>query len=193
SPVGVAVDDNGLVWVTNSGGSGSVSLWDPGTGKAYTGSPFSGGGLDAPHGVAIDSNNNAWIANKSANVVSEFANSGVVSASGYSGGGINGESFIAVDSGDNKWVVNHTGNSITELAPNGSALSPSTGFYGGSATPILNSPVGIGVDLDGDVWVTNSGNNTITEFLGAGSPLVTPIVGNLLASYGYGASAVNKP
>jgi streptogramin lyase len=193
SPDFVAVDDNGDVWITNSGNS-SVSLWQPGFGSLYTGFPYSDGGLNSPRGVAIDSNNNAWIANRGANVASEFANTGPDSSSGYTVGGLNGSLGIAVDSSDHVWIVNRVGNTVTELASNGSALSPSTGFYGaGSTTPILNTPGWVAIDLDGNVWVTNSGGNTLVEYVGAATPLVTPIVANLITGQGYGDSAVNKP
>jgi streptogramin lyase len=182
-PRAVAIDDNGLIWVANSGGS--VSLYSV-LGAPYTGTPFSGGGLSDPRGIAIDSNNNAWLSNRAANVVSEFDSAGAYSSTGYSGGGLNGANSVAVDGSDHVWVANRTGNSITELAPNGTAVSPSTGYQGG-----LNAPMTIAADLTGDVWVTNSGNNTITEFVGVAAPVVTPIVGNLISPYG--DSAINKP
>ena len=187
TPTSVAVDDNGDVWITNSGNS-SVSLWQPGFATLYTGFPYNDGGLSNPQGVAIDSNNNAWIANRGATVVSEFANSGPDSLTGYSEGGLSGANSVAVDSADNKWVVNRTGNSISEFAANGTAISPSTGYLGG-----LSTPIDIAVDLSGNLWVTSSGNNTLVEFVGAASPLVTPIVANLITGQGYGDSAVNKP
>jgi streptogramin lyase len=185
SPDAVAVDDNGEIWVANSGGSGSLSLYTA-LGAVASGSPFSDGGLSDPQGVAIDSNNSAWVANSGANVVSEFASTGVLSTSGYSGGGLDGANSVAVDATDRKWIANRTGNSITELAANGSAISPTTGYLGG-----LHAPVSIAVDPSGNVWVSNSGNNTITEFLGIATPLVTPIAGNLIPPYG--DSAVNLP
>jgi streptogramin lyase len=193
SPRAVAIDDNGLVWIANSGGSSSVSLYDPGFSMFYTGSPFSGGGLDNPRGLAIDSNNNAWLPNRDANVLSSFSNAGANSTTGYSGGGLDGANSVTVDASDIKWVANRTGNTISEFAANGSALSPTTGFYGGSTTPILSTPVTIAIDLTGNVWVTNSGNNTVTEFVGVGTPTVTPIAANVITGNGYGDSAVNRP
>ena len=185
NPTAVAIDDNGLIWVANTGGSSSVSLYSV-LGSPYPGSPLSGGGLSSPRGLAIDSNNNAWFANSGANVVSSFNSAGANSSSGYSGGGLDGANSIAIDGSDNKWVVNRTGNSISELAANGAAISPSKGYLGG-----LNTPISIAVSLSGNVWVTNSGNNTITEFIGAATPVVTPVVANLLTPYG--ATAVNRP
>ena len=184
---GVAVDDNGLVWVSNSGNN-TVSLWDPGTSTPYTGSPFSGGGLDSPRGLAIDSNNNAWIVDRGGAVISEFANSGVLSSSGYTGGGLNGPLSVAIDPSNHVWVVNRSGNSISELASNGTAISQSTGYLAG-----LNTPGSIAIDLNGNVWVTNTSDNTLVEYVGAATPLVTPIAANIITGQGYGDSAVNKP
>jgi hypothetical protein len=192
SPGAVAIDDNGDIWVSNTGGSGSLSVYNV-LGSPLGSSPLSGGGLDNPGGFAIDSNNNAWVANRGANVISSFNDAESNNATGYSGGGLNGANSVAVDSSDNKWVVNRTGNSISEFTAGGTAVSPSTGYYGGSTTSILSTPISIAVDLTGNIWVTNSGNNTITEFVGLGSPTVTPIAANIITGGGYGDSAVNKP
>jgi len=55
----------------------------------------------------------------------------------------------------------------------------------------LNISLRIAVDGSGNVWVPNATLNTVTEFVGAGSPVVTPIVANLL--YPYANRAVNRP
>lgn len=189
----VAVDDNGLVWITNSGNN-TVSLWNPGTSTSYTGSPFSGGGLASPRSIGIDSNNNAWIVDRGGNLISEFANTGALSASGYTGGGLKGPLTVAIDPSNHVWAVNRSNNTISEFAPNGTAISPSTGFYGaGSTTPILNTPQGIAIDLNGNVWVASTNNNNLVEYVGAATPLVTPIAANIITGHGYGDSPVNKP
>jgi hypothetical protein len=56
----------------------------------------------------------------------------------------------------------------------------------------LSGPTEIGFDGSGNLWVASSGNNTVTEFVGVGrTPVVTPVVANLVAPYG--SHAVNKP
>ena len=76
--------------------------------------------------------------------------------------------------------------SISEFNSSGTVISPSTGYQAG-----LNISLRIAVDGSGNVWVTNATLNTVTQFVGAGSPLVTPIVANLLLPYG--SRAVNRP
>jgi hypothetical protein len=34
-----------------------------------------------------------------------------------------------------------------------------------------------------NVWVPNKGANSITEFIGAATPVVTPVVANLITPY----------
>ena len=53
------------------------------------------------------------------------------------------------------------------------------------------SAVGEAETGPGNVWVSNDTLNTVTQFVGAASPVVTPIVANLL--YPYGSRAVNRP
>jgi hypothetical protein len=132
-----------------------------------------------------------------ANTISKFGSSGsaITGSSGYSGGGLDIPEGIAIDGAGDVWVVNRATNatsppypdsSISEFNSSGTAISPSTGYQAG-----LNISLRIAIDGSGNVWVTNATLNTITEFVGAGSPVVTPIVANLLTPYG--ARAVNKP
>jgi hypothetical protein len=143
-PLRLAVDQGHNVWVANFGASASSS---PGTtiselnssGGVVTGSPFSGGGVDAPFGIAVDGGNNIWVADAAAYGVSEFSNAGNAISPGY---GFIGTvespttaamvfpEALAIDEAGNVWVANYgyTGSpavaaSITELV--------------GAATPTL--------------------------------------------------------
>jgi hypothetical protein len=64
------------------------------------------------------------------------------------------------------------------------ALSGSNGYTGGG----LNGPLGIAVDGSGNVWVANYKSKSITEFVGAATPVVTPMVANLISPYSAPAS-----
>ncbi|MGB8031661.1 MAG: hypothetical protein WCF30_18565 [Terracidiphilus sp.] len=55
----------------------------------------------------------------------------------------------------------------------------------------LNLSLSLAIDGSGNVWTSNYTLNTVTEFVGAASPVVTPIVANLLSPYG--SRAVNRP
>jgi hypothetical protein len=202
-PVSLAIDASGDIWVTDSITLGALSEFY--SAGANAGMPISastgdtGGGLNDPWGLAVDANGNVWAADSGtgANRISLFGASGtpISSATGYTGGGLNIPEGIAIDGAGNVWVVNRASNltsppypdsSISEFNSAGTAISPSTGYQAG-----LNISLRIAVDGSGNVWVPNATLNTVTEFVGAGSPVVTPIVANLL--YPYANRAVNRP
>jgi hypothetical protein len=203
NPVSLAIDALGNIWVTNSITLGTLSEFY--SSGASAGMPIStstgdpGGGLNDPWGLAIDGSGNLWVADSGtgANRISQFGATGsaISSSTGYPGGGLNIPEGIAIDGAGNVWVANrattltsppYPDSSISEFNSVGTAISPSTGYLAG-----LNLSLRIAVDGSGNVWVTNASLNTITEFVGAGSPVVTPKVANLLNPYG--ARAVNKP
>jgi hypothetical protein len=198
-PVSLAIDASGNIWVTDSITLGALSEFNS-SGMAVSGSSGdTGGGLNDPWGIAIDGSGNVWAVNSGtgANTISKFGSSGsaITGSSGYSGGGLDIPEGIAIDGAGDVWVVNRATNatsppypdsSISEFNSSGTALSPSTGYQAG-----LNLALRIAVDGSGNVWVTNASLNTVTEFVGAGAPVVTPIVANLLSPYG--TSAVNLP
>jgi hypothetical protein len=170
------------------------------------GSPISGsngdtgGGLADPWGIAVDPNGNIWAANSSStkSSISLFGlgGSAISSPTGYTGGGLNVPEGIAIDGAGNVWAVNrgstltsppYPDSSLSEFNSSGDALSPSTGYQAG-----LNLSLSLAIDGSGNVWTTNNSLNTVTEFVGAATPVVTPIVANLLGPT-YGTRAVNRP
>jgi streptogramin lyase len=166
SPIGVAIDGSGNVWVTDDANgvlelSPTGSLVSPTTG-------FTGGGLSGPIAIAIDASGNVWVANRGGSV-SEFRPNGsaLSPSTGFTGGGINQPNGIAIDASGNAWVANLGNGSVSELSPNGSALSPSTGFTGGG----LAGPAQIAIDASGNVWVTDNTVNGVSELSPSGSPL----------------------
>jgi streptogramin lyase len=202
-PISLAIDASGNIWVTDSITLGAISeFYSSGT---SAGMPISastgdtGGGLADPWGIAVDANGNVWVADSSSTEsrISLFGAGGtaISSSLGYTGGGLDVPEGIAIDGAGNVWVANrgstatsapYPDSSISEFNSAGTALSPSTGYQAG-----LNISLSLAIDGSGNVWTTNSNLNTVTEFVGAASPVVTPIVANLLSPYG--ARAVNKP
>lgn len=182
-PVGIAVDSNNQVWVSNSGlqnfggayGLSSQVLRFDQNGNPQ---PLFSQNLQGPRGVAIDPSNNAWVAGNGTSLVEAFDSTGAATLAGgfSSGGGLNQSSGIAIDGAGTVWVTNSTvpGN-LTELtAATGTPASSATGF--GS----LNVPMGCAVDRAGNVWTANFGDNSLTQFVGAAAPTETPIVSNLV-------------
>jgi hypothetical protein len=203
NPIGLAVDALGDIWVTDSITLGAISEFN--SGGTTPGSPISGssgdteGGLADPWGIAVDPNGNVWAANSSStkSSISLFGAGGtaISSPTGYTGGGLNVPEGIAIDGAGNVWVVNrgstatsppYPDSCLSEFNSSGGAISSSTGYQAG-----LNLSLSLAIDGSGNVWTTNNSLNTVTEFVGAASPVVTPIVANLL--FPYGARAVNLP
>jgi streptogramin lyase len=187
-PLLTAIDVSGNVWVSNSNAD-SISEFNS-SGAANGSSPFTGGGVDLPGGIAIDASGDIWTANSN-NSLSQFNSSGspISGSGGDTGGGLDTPLGIAVDGAGNVWVGNQAGNSISEFTSSGTAITGSLGYTAAG----LDAPNLPAIDGAGNLWITNGANNanSITEFVGVATPVVTPIVANLLAPYG--SHAVNKP
>jgi hypothetical protein len=196
-PVSIAIDASGNVWTANYGHN-SVSEINSSGGALSPATGYTGGGMSDSEGIAIDNAGAAWTANYLDNSVSKVGlvcvrsglgivcNTEVVSPStGYTGGGLSQPCSTAIDSSGNVWVANCTSaNSVSKLSGAGSAISPSTGYTGGA----MNYPVAVAIDGSGDVWVANASNDSFTELIGAATPVVTPIVANLISPYSAPAS-----
>jgi len=149
--------------------------------------------LNHPWGVAIDGSGNVWISNTNGGVggsISEFNSSGspISGSGGFTGGGLSVPEGLAIDGSGNVWVANEFyAGSVSEFNSSGTAISGASGYQSAG----LNQPVGIAIDGSGNVWLTDDETMSITEFVGAATPVVTPVVANLLTPYG--SHAVNKP
>ena len=202
-PISLAIDALGNIWVSDSITLGALSeFYSSGTSAGMpisTSTGDTGGGLADPWGIAVDANGNVWVSDSSSSTsaISLFGSGGtaISSSVGYTGGGLNVPEGIAIDGAGNVWAANrgstatsapYPDSSLSEFTSTGVAVSPATGYQAG-----LNLSLSLAIDGSGNVWTTNSYLNTVTEFVGAASPVVTPIVANLL--FPYGARAVNKP
>ncbi len=173
SPVPVAIDASGNVWIGNTAtGANSVSKLSP-LGAPISGSSgYTGGGIVDPYSIAIDSSGNLWTGNVTPSSLSELGSTGtpVSTSSGYTGGGLSTPYAIAFDSLGHAWVVNNVGGSLSEFSSTGSPISTSSGYTGGG----LTNPVSLAIDASGDVWVSDSIiAGALSEFNSSGSPLST--------------------
>jgi hypothetical protein len=197
SPV-TGYTDSGLVYLGSIAVSGSGNVWTfsqpdnsvtelSSSGSIVSGpNGYTGGSIDQPWGMALDGSGDAWIVNGLSNSVTELSSSGAVlsGSEGFTGGGLDSPHGVAIDGAGNAWIANFFGGSVVELSPSGSILSGSKGFTGG-----LVSPNAIAIDGSGDVWITNPGTpGSVTELIGAATPVVTPLVANLITPYSDPAS-----
>ncbi len=178
SPMGIAGDSQGNMWVANSGvmdppcGSStaqdvidflagishnapspgaSVSMIMPG-GTPSAGSPYSGGGLYMPWGIAVDGNDNVFVANFNGKRLSHIA-----------------------------------GANTSNLPPGfntGDPISPDGGYRFDGFVRVT----GIQVDPSGNVWCANNweviplpqnpGGHQLVVFIGLAAPVKTPLIGS---------------
>jgi len=197
--IGVASDTSGNMFFANDVGTGSspygsTSKYSNSGTADTTGTHAYGYTLDQKFtdAVAIDASGDFWVTNLTSNSIIELTNTGaVVSGTGiYTGGGMYHPDAIAFDGASYAWISNNSG-CVSEFNSSGGAVSYSSGYAGGASGTALGSLTAIAVDGSGDVWVVNQSGGDVVELIGAGTPVVTPIVANLVSPYA--AHAVNKP
>ncbi len=159
SPVDLAVDGNGMVWVlAATGGPGSTTV-----------STLTLAGLQGSYvqtamnysNMALDPIGNAWLTNTNRSSLMEINSSGVLSGP-FTGGGMVGPGPIAFDPAGDIWVVNNSA-TVSELNPIGAAV-----FGSGFATGGANGPVAIAIDSRGQVWTSDSSGNTVSKLTNQG-------------------------
>ncbi len=170
APVGIAIDSQANVWVSNSNGN-SVSELNA-SGLAAAGSPFTGGDLDQPEGVAIDQLNNVWVANEAGNSLTELIPSAALTPSPPSLAyytGLNQPVRIATDGVSDVLVTNEAGQSVSVLGgTTGLNLSGTLGFseFAGGG---LSEPFGVAIDSSDDIWVADCGLSCQADATTAGA------------------------
>jgi hypothetical protein len=202
SPVGVAVDNSGNVYVadtdnntirkitaagvvTTLAGTAGTSGADDGTGNAAR---FYG-----PSGVAVDNSGNVYVADTYNLTIRKITPDGVVTtlagttgASGATDGTGSAARFgwpraVAVDGSGNVYVADEINSTIRKITPDGevTTLAGAAGAAGvsdgtGSAAR-FTSPQGVAVDGSGNLYVTDTGNRMIRKITAAG--VVTRLAG----------------
>jgi hypothetical protein len=163
--------------------------------------------MSTPYGIAFDNSNNMWVVNQNytsttdntsgqyslsklaaQNYGNNAAFTGAAAEAKFTftsitGGGLAAPFYIAMDGASAAWVANSTGaGGVSAFANDGTAISSSTGFYGGTYNNgtttyqrSFKSPRGIAVDGSGNVWVANTAATYVTVMVGAAMPTVTPL------------------
>lgn len=138
---------------------------------------YTGSGMGAPGRMAFDSKGNLWTNNNwlpnttdSSPFVTALDPTGKPRlGSPLTGGGVDGSGWgMDIDAEGNIWLANFGGNSVSKFAPDGTPLSPSTGWTDGD----LDHPQGLDVDAAGNVWIAN--NTGTNPDVHAGSVTVYP-------------------
>ncbi len=173
-PVGIAVDSNDNVFVSEDGNSAIRKISPDGTVSTYAlsgtatilGVTFNSRFL-YPNGIAVDGAGNVYVADTGNNLIRKISPQGVVSVLAGTGvqGAVDGSaataSFnwpkaVAVDKNGNVYVADSNNDLIRMISPAGT-VSTLAGHY--------DFPSGIAVDASGNIFVGDSGNNSISMIL----------------------------
>lgn len=154
SPVGLALDDSGNLWVSDADNSrvlmyaAAVTRVDPSPAAAKvlgqanfttrnTPAPPTNASMNGPGGLEVDGSGDLWVADTGNRRVLRFDNA-VALANGAAVGGVLGQATF-----------------VTNTAGTGAAA--------------FSEPVSVTIDGSGTLWVADRGNNRVAGFTNAGS------------------------
>jgi FG-GAP-like repeat/NHL repeat len=203
SPVGIAVDAAGTVYVADTGNHTIRKITSTAAVTTLAGSPGLSGSVDGvgraarfnrPAGIAVDAAGTVYVADSNNHTVRTIAPDGTVrTIAGLAGvsGGVDGignaarftsPNGVAIDGSGILYVADTFNHSIRKIVPGGAVttlagLSGISGSSDGSGSAArFTAPHGIAVDSGGTVYVTDTGNRTIRKITAAG--LVTTVAGS---------------
>jgi len=213
SPNGVAVDNGGNLFISDSGnhrirrvaaGTGVITTV-AGTGNASfsgDGGGATGADLNFPSGVAVDGGGNLFIADRTNNrirrvaadtgIITTFAGTGTAGFSGNGGGatgaGLNVPSGVAVDGSGNLFIADTGNRRIRRVAAGTITTFAGNGGFGfdgdGGAATSTSLASPSGVVVD------DSGNvfiadtgNRLIRRVAAGTGIINVLAGNLIAGF----------
>jgi uncharacterized protein (TIGR03437 family) len=207
TPVGLAVDKSGNLYIADQGNNVVRKVSTSGTittiaGKGIQGysgdtGPAIAALLNGPQGVAVDASGNVYIADTLNSVVREVNASGTiftVAGNGYAGytgdGGIataaqfGSPTSVVVDSVGNLYIAD-SGARIRKVFTSGiintiagTGARGYTGDGGLGTSATLNGATGLAIDSKGDIFIADAANNAVRELAFSGTNLSIAAVTN---------------
>jgi len=196
SPLGVATDDAGNVYVADFGNHTIRKITPAGAVTTLAGTAGVTGSTDAtgaaarfssPLGVATDSAGNVYVGDTNNNTVRKITPAGVVTTlagtAGVTGStdatGAAASFFaplgVATDSAGNVYVADLGNHTLRKITPAGvvTTLAGTAGAFGSTdatgAAARFDGPFGVATDSAGNVYVADSGNSTLRKITPAGA------------------------
>lgn len=179
-PLGMAVDANGNVFVSDSSNKTIRRITPAGVVSTVAGKPDSFGGTDGPAAkasfaypgaLAFDSKGVLYIADSSANTIRKLSPDGMVStfAGAFNAPGLSNDIYpyvrlnrptaLAFDAQDNLYVADAGNNVIRRITPDGTAStvigSPEMGIVRPGPGGTLNAPTGVAVLTNGRLVIVS--------------------------------------
>ncbi|HEY4327439.1 MAG TPA: NHL repeat-containing protein [Mucilaginibacter sp.] len=187
SPVGVVVDGQGNVYVSDFGNNMIRKITPGGVVSNYAGTGVAGylngaantgtlasksdslARFNNPQGLAIDAQGNIYVADRGNNVVRKITAAGrVVTMAGTKTAGyldatgaaafLNGPTGVAVDATGNLYVSDQGNAAIRKITP---AQVVTTIAGGPKQSAMLNYPSGIAIDGQGNLYITDEGGRIL--------------------------------
>lgn len=209
SPVGVAVDTQGYVYVSDLFNQKIRKISPEGVVSTLAGSTggfADGTGADAqfkyPIGITVDASGNVYVVDSGNHKIRKISPEGVVSTlagsiAGFADGTGASAQFsspagIAIDLQGNAYVADFNNHRIRKVSPEGivSTLAGSTQGYanGIGDNAMFNNPIGVAVDAQGYVYIGDYSNHMIRKISPEG--IVSTLAGSISGfADGTGASA----
>ncbi len=217
SPVGIAIDytgtiyvtDNVETWITKISPSGVVTTF-AGGGRAGQNGLGMTAGFYGPYGLAVDLNRNLYVADFDGAEIRKISPFGLVTTLAGTGAlgrldgagtvaTFNGPFGVAVNAAGIVYVADELNNLIREISPLGVVTTLAGSGSAGSQDGLgvfasFNNPCGIAVDRQGNIYVSDSKNNKIRKIDPAGG--VSTLAGTGQpgsADGGYTTATFNNP
>jgi sugar lactone lactonase YvrE len=163
SPIGVAVDLCGNVYIADTGNN--RVLKETPSGGSYTQSTVVSSGLNTPTGVAVDTGGDVYVADSlHARIVKETLSRNIYIQSTIPSSGLDIARGVAVDQSGNVYIADYGRNNLVlkETLAGGSYTQTTV------ATEGLLNPSGVAVNAGGsDIYVADTRNNRVLKLQGA--------------------------
>jgi sugar lactone lactonase YvrE len=169
SPIGLATDASGNLWVANV--NGNVTAYTPGTNVPISGDTISAG-LSAPIGLAFDATGNLWVVDENNSAIAAYVPGTNTPIAGDTiSAGLSDPQDIAFDAAGNLWVANSNHSDVIaySLSPAPAQINTDT------ITAGLASPDGLAFNAAGLVWVADQSNSTVTSYTPGSNSILTTI------------------